>query len=63
MLIGAEIGSEEQKELILVFGTGRDDFEGVGLVKGRVSDDIIIFFPCPCENTLCIDNSILSYFV
>ena len=48
MLIGVEIGIEEQKDLILVAGTGRDDFGGVGIVKGRVSDEIIIFFPCPC---------------
>ena len=63
MLIGVEIESEEHKELILVVGTGRDEFGGVGLVKGRVSDDIIIFFPCPCKNILCIDNSIMSSFV
>ena len=43
----------------MVVGTGRDDFGGVGLVKGRVTDEIIIFFLCPCKNTLCIENSIL----
>ena len=48
MLIGVEIGSEDQKELILVVRTVRDDLGGVGIVKGRVSDEIIIFFPCPC---------------
>ena len=63
MLISVEIGSEEQKELIFVVRTGRDDFGGVGLVFGRESDDIIIFFPCLCENPLCIENSIMSSFV
>ena len=57
ILIGVEIGSEEKKELILVVGTGRDDFGGVGFVKGRVSYEIIIFFPLPCENPLYIENS------
>ena len=63
MLICVEIGSEEQKVLIFVVGTARDDFGGVGLIKGRVSDEINIFFSCPCENTLCIEISILSSFV
>ena len=61
IFIGVEIGSEEKKELILVVGTGSDDFGGVGLVKGRVSDEVIIFFPFPFKNPLCIENSILSY--
>ena len=63
MLIVVEIGSEDHNYLVLVVGTGHDDFGGVGLVMGRVSDEIIIFFPCPCENSLCIENSILSSFV
>ena len=63
MLIGVEIGSEDQKELILVVGTGCDDFGGVGILKGRVLDEIIIFFPCPCKKLLCIENSILSSFI
>ena len=63
MLIGVDIGSEEQKELILVVRNGSDNFGGVKLVKGRVPDEIIILLPCPYENPLCIDYSILSYFV
>ena len=63
MSIGVEIGIEEQKELILVVGTGRNDIEVVGIIKGKVSDEIFIFFPFPCKNTLCIDNSFLSSFV
>ena len=63
MLIGVKIGREEQKDLILMVGTGCDNFGGVGIVKRRVSDEIIIFFPCPCKNTLCIENRIMSSFV
>ena len=51
MLIGVEIGSGEQNKIILVVGTRRDDFGGVGLFKGRVSDEIIIFFPCSCKKS------------
>ena len=62
MLIDAEVGSEEQKEQILVVRTRIDDFGGAGIVNWIVPDEIIIFFLCPCENPICIENSILSYF-
>lgn len=65
VLIGVEMESEEQKELMcgMIVGARHGDCRGVGIDKGKVSVEIRLLFPCPCESSLCIEKRILSSFV